>query len=46
MFEVIYVVDGVQRKMMVNASDAITAQKMFTNMYSGFGIEIINIRRV
>lgn len=46
MFEVIYVVDGVQRKMMVNANDAITAQNMFTNMYKGFGIEIINIRRV
>lgn len=46
MFEVIYVVDGVQRKMMVNANDAITAQKMFTNMYSGLGIQIINIRRV
>lgn len=46
MYEVIYVIDGVQKKMMVNAGDAISAQKLFTNMYSGFGIQIIDIRRV
>ena len=46
MYEVIYVLDGVQRKMMISANDSITAQNMFTNMYKGFGIEIINIRRV
>ena len=46
MYEVTYVLDGVQRKMSVNANDAVTAQKIFTNMYSGFGIQIIDIRRI
>lgn len=46
MYEVTYVIDGVQKKMMVNSNDAISAQKLFTNMYSGFAIQIIDIRRV
>lgn len=33
MYEVTYVLDGVQRKMSVNANDAVTAQKMFTNYW-------------
>lgn len=48
MFEVTYVLDGVQRKMSVRADDSITATQIFTNMYgSGFGnIQIINVRRI
>ena len=47
MFEVTFVIDGVQRKINVNASDSVTAIQIFTNMYGGFGrTEIINIRRI
>lgn len=47
MYEVTYVLDGVIRTISVNANDAVTAQRIFTNMYQGFGqIEIINIRRI
>lgn len=48
MYEITYVLDGVQRKMTINADDAVTAQSILTNMYSsGFGnIQIINVRRI
>lgn len=47
MFEVTFVIDGVQRKINVNAGDSVTAMQIFTNMYGGFGkTEIINIRRI
>lgn len=48
MFEVTYVLDGVQRKISINANDSIQATQIFTNMYSsGFGnIQIINVRRI
>lgn len=46
MFEVTYVIDGVQKKMNINANDSMQATQMFTNMYSGLGIQIINIRRI
>ena len=43
MFEVTYVIDGLQKKMRVNADDAIVAQNIFTNMSSGQKVEITNI---
>lgn len=46
MFEVTYTIDGIIKKMNVNADDAIVAQNIFTNMFSGQKIEIINIRRI
>jgi hypothetical protein len=46
MFEVTYVIDGLQKKMRVNADDAIVAQSIFTNMFSGQKVEIINVVRV
>ena len=45
MFEVTYVINGVQRKIMIPANDALQAQSIFTNMYGGGEIEIINIIR-
>lgn len=46
MFEVTYVIDGVQKKMNINANDSMQATQIFTNMYSGCGIQIINVRRI
>lgn len=47
MFEVTYVVDGVLRKMSINANDSFQATKVLTNMYgNGFGIQIINVKRI
>lgn len=48
MFEVTYSIDGLIKKITINANDAVQAQQIFTNMYgSGFGnIQIINVRRI
>lgn len=46
MYEVTYSIDGIIKKININASDSIQAQTIFTNMFSGQRIEIINIRRV
>ena len=46
MYEVTYSIDGIIKKISINANDAIQAQSIFTNMYSGGKVEIINIRRV
>ena len=46
MFEVTYTIDGIIKKMNVNADDSITAQNIFTNMFSGQKVEIINVVRV
>lgn len=46
MYEVTYSIDGIIKKLSVNADDAITAQDIITNMFGGGRIEIIDIRRV
>lgn len=46
MFEVTYSMEGIIRKIMINASDAVQAQSIFTNMYGSGKVQIINIRRV
>ena len=46
MYEVTYSIDGIIKKININASDSIQAQAIFTNMFSGQRIEIIDIRRV
>ena len=46
MFEVTYSMEGIIRKIMINASDSIQAQQIFTNMYGSGKVQIINIRRV
>lgn len=45
-YEVTYIIDGLQKTMVINAQDAITAQNLFTNMYGSGKVQIINIRRV
>lgn len=46
MFEVTYSMEGIIRKIMINASDALQAQNIFTNMYGSGKVQIINVRRV
>lgn len=46
MFEVTYSMEGIIRKIMINANDSIQAQEIFTNMYGNGKVQIINIRRV
>lgn len=48
MFEITYVIDGLQKKMRISANDSIQATEVFTNMYGvGFGnIQIIDVRRI
>ena len=46
MYEVTYSIDGILKKISINATDSIQAQQIFTNMFSGGKVEIINIRRV
>ena len=46
MYEVTYSMEGIIRKIMINASDSVHAQNIFTNMYGSGKVQIINIRRV
>ena len=46
MFEVTYSMEGIIRKIMINANDAGQAQNIFTNMYGSGKVQIINIRRI
>lgn len=46
MFEVTYSMEGIIRKIMINASDAVQAQSIFINMYGSGKVQIINIRRI
>jgi len=45
LFEVTYSIDGIIKKIDISANDALQAQSIFTNMYNGGKIEIINIVR-
>ncbi len=45
MYEVTYSIDGIQKKILINATDSIQAQQIFTNMYGTGKIQIINIVR-
>lgn len=46
MFEVTYSIEGIIRKITINASDAVQVTNIMTNMF-GFGkVQIINIRRI
>lgn len=45
MFEVTYSIDGIIKKININATDAIQAQEIFTNMYGSGKVQIINIVR-
>lgn len=45
MFEVTYSIDGIIKKININASDAVQAQEIFTNMYGMGKVQIINIVR-
>lgn len=46
MYKVKYSINGVLREITINASDAIQAQTMITNMYGGGNVQIIDIRRI
>ena len=46
MFEITYSINGVIRKISINANDSIQAQEIFTNMYGSGKVQIINIKRV
>lgn len=46
MYEVTYSIDGILKKISINASDSIQAQIIFTNMYGTGKVQIIDIRRV
>lgn len=46
MFEVTYSIEGIIRKVSINASDAVQAQNLLTSMYGSGKIQIINVRRV
>lgn len=46
MYEVTYVIDGITKKININANDSIQAQNIFLNMYGSGNIQIINIKRV
>lgn len=46
MYKVKYSINGVLREITINANDAIQAQTMFTNMYGGGNVQIIDIRRI
>lgn len=46
MYEVTYVMDGITKKITINAKDSIQAMDVFTNMYGLGKVQIINIRRM
>lgn len=46
MFEVTYSLNGLIKKIMINANDAVQVTGIMTNMYGSENIQIINIRRV
>lgn len=46
MYEVTYSIDGILKKISINASDSIQAQQVFTNMYGVGKVQIINIKRL
>lgn len=45
MFEVTYTMNGIIKKIQVKADDAVVAQSIFTNMFGGGAIEIIDVVR-
>lgn len=45
MFEVTYSMNGIIKKISVNANDPLTAIDIFTNMFGGGAIEIIDVVR-
>lgn len=46
MYKVRLSIEGIIKEMTVNASDAVTAQNLVTNMYDSGKVQIIDIRRV
>lgn len=45
MYEITYSMNGVIKKIDIKADDAVVAQSIFTNMFGGGAIEIINVVR-
>lgn len=46
MYEVTYSIDGILRKININASDSMQVHQIMTNMYGNGKIQIINVRRI
>ena len=45
MYDVTYTIDGIVRHIMINAKNNIEVTEIFTNMFSGQKVQIINIVR-
>lgn len=45
MYEITYSMNGIIKKIQVKADDAVIAQTIFTNMFGGGAIEIIDVVR-
>lgn len=46
MYEVTYSMEGIIRKIMINASDAVQVTNIMTNMFGSGKVQIINVRRI
>ena len=46
MYEVTYVVNGIQRTLTVNATDGVQAQNIITNMFGTSQVQIISYRKI
>lgn len=46
MYEVTYSMDGIIKKITINANDSFQAQSIITNMYGTGKVQIINVRRI
>lgn len=45
MYEITYSMNGIIKKIQIKADDAVVAQSIFTNMFGGGAIEIIDVVR-
>lgn len=46
MYEVTYSIEGIIRKISINASDAVQVTNIMTNIFGTGKVQIINIRRI
>lgn len=46
MYEVTYSMEGIIRKIIINASDAVQVTNIMTNMFGSGKVQIINVRRI
>lgn len=46
MYEVTYSMEGIIRKITINASDAVQVTNIMTNMFGSGKVQIINVRKI